>query len=347
MGVYLSAPIKEKESAEEAGGALQLKVGSSSMQGWRQRMEDAHFHHLDFDGNAFFGVFDGHGGPEVSEYVRRHLPDMLRQNESYKGGDYSKALVETYLTLDRKLARREEVTKEIFEISKIKKKEDDERKSRNKEDKSTNDSEDGNPLNAMISLLREMRKGRGEGENANNDGESGQMEEEEEEDESSLKHDCEGVGCTAVSVFMTKDKVICANSGDSRAVLCRGGKAVPLSFDHKPEDEIEFSRITKAGSEVKYGRVDGGLNLSRALGDLQYKKNESLPLEEQAVTPLPDIKIVDRHPEDEFLLMACDGIWEVKENDEAIAFARRLLIDEGLSPKVVCERLMDACLREG
>jgi len=44
--------------------------------------------------------------------------------------------------------------------------------------------------------------------------------------------------------------------------------------------------------------------------------------------------------------MACDGIWEVKENDEAIAFARRLLIDEGLSPKVVCERLMDACLRE-
>jgi len=50
-------------------------------------------------------------------------------------------------------------------------------------------------------------------------------------------------------------------------------------------------------SEVKYGRVDGGLNLSRALGDLQYKKNESLPLEEQAVTPLPDIKIVDRHPE--------------------------------------------------
>lgn len=50
MGVYLSTPIKEKDSAEEQGGPLKLKVGSSSMQGWRQRMEDAHFHHLDVDG---------------------------------------------------------------------------------------------------------------------------------------------------------------------------------------------------------------------------------------------------------------------------------------------------------
>lgn len=47
---------------------------------------------------------------------------------------------------------------------------------------------------------------------------------------------------------MNKEKIICANSGDSRAVLCRDGVAIPLSFDHKPEDEKELSRITKAGS---------------------------------------------------------------------------------------------------
>ena len=58
-----------------------------------------------------------------------------------------------------------------------------------------------------------------------------------------------------------------ANAGDSRCVLCRGGQAVELSFDHKPEDEPEKARIEKAGGKVTGdGRVNGGLNLSRAIG---------------------------------------------------------------------------------
>jgi len=46
-------------------------------------------------------------------------------------------------------------------------------------------------------------------------------------------------GCTANVILITKDKIFCANSGDSRAVLCEDGKAVPLSFDHKPDNEQE------------------------------------------------------------------------------------------------------------
>lgn len=58
-----------------------------------------------------------------------------------------------------------------------------------------------------------------------------------------------------------------ANAGDSRCVLSRAGKAVELSFDHKPEDDSEKSRIEKAGGKVTQdGRVNGGLNLSRAIG---------------------------------------------------------------------------------
>lgn len=58
-----------------------------------------------------------------------------------------------------------------------------------------------------------------------------------------------------------------ANAGDSRCVLCRNGKAVDLSFDHKPEDDLERTRIEKAGGKVTAdGRVNGGLNLSRAIG---------------------------------------------------------------------------------
>lgn len=63
-----------------------------------------------------------------------------------------------------------------------------------------------------------------------------------------------------------------ANAGDSRCVVCRDGKAMDMSFDHKPEDTEELERIRKAGGRVTMdGRVNGGLNLSRAIGDHAYK----------------------------------------------------------------------------
>lgn len=63
-------------------------------------------------------------------------------------------------------------------------------------------------------------------------------------------------------------QLIVANAGDSRCVLSRAGKAIELSFDHKPEDECEKTRIERAGGKVTSdGRVNGGLNLSRAIGE--------------------------------------------------------------------------------
>ena len=82
----------------------------------------------------------------------------------------------------------------------------------------------------------------------------------------------DSIGCTANVVLMEDyKKLYVANAGDSRCVLCRSGKAVALSFDHKPDNDNEKKRIEKAGSTITEGRVDGNLNLSRALGDLKYK----------------------------------------------------------------------------
>lgn len=73
---------------------------------------------------------------------------------------------------------------------------------------------------------------------------------------------------------MTPDKYIVANAGDSRSVLCRSGKAIDLSKDHKPEDKTEEDRIRKAGGTITMGRVNGGLNLTRSFGDFDYKQNK-------------------------------------------------------------------------
>ena len=75
-------------------------------------------------------------------------------------------------------------------------------------------------------------------------------------------------GCTAVVAVLKGRELYVANAGDSRCVLCRGGNAFDMSIDHKPEDPIELDRITIAGGRVTMdGRVNGGLNLSRAIGE--------------------------------------------------------------------------------
>jgi serine/threonine protein phosphatase PrpC len=78
-------------------------------------------------------------------------------------------------------------------------------------------------------------------------------------------------GCTACVAIITKDRIICANSGDSRCVIGRGQNALEMSEDHKPDNFGERKRIEAAGGFVEEGRVRGILSLSRALGDLEYK----------------------------------------------------------------------------
>jgi serine/threonine protein phosphatase PrpC len=154
--------------------------------------------------------------------------------------------------------------------------------------------------------------------------------------------DCSG--CTA-NVIMNEDRkrLVIANSGDSRSVLCRSGKAIELSFDHKPDNEIERNRIEKAGSTITAGRVDGNLNLSRALGDLRYKRKEGISPEEQPITANPDIKVVDQDKADEFIIMGCDGIWEKWDNQQMVDWIKPK-IDTGMSLEKIVEDLLHTLL---
>lgn len=143
-------------------------------------------------------------------------------------------------------------------------------------------------------------------------------------------------GCTANVVLIKGNEIFCANAGDSRCVLSHEGNAINLSEDHKPDNEIERTRILKAGSEIVEGRVDGNLNLSRSLGDLKHKQKAGLLPEEQPITCTPDITRRVIQPGDDFIILACDGIWESKSSQEIIDFVHDRIKDTKLS-KIVEE----------
>ncbi|KAJ9642544.1 Protein phosphatase 2C 2 [Coniosporium tulheliwenetii] len=147
-------------------------------------------------------------------------------------------------------------------------------------------------------------------------------------------------GCTASVGIITKDKIYVANAGDSRSVLGIKGRAKPLSFDHKPQNE---ARICAAGGFVDFGRVNGNLALSRAIGDFEFKKSADLPPEQQIVTAFPDVTVHDITDDDEFLVVACDGIWDCQSSQAVVEFVRR-----GIAAKqelqAICENMMDNCL---
>lgn len=151
-------------------------------------------------------------------------------------------------------------------------------------------------------------------------------------------------GCTAVMALLHNNELYVANAGDSRCVLSRAGKAIEMSFDHKPESDIEYKRIRKAGGSVSSeGRVNGGLNLSRAIGDHSYKENHELDMREQMITALPDIERIELTDDDQFMVIACDGIWNSLTSQEVVDFVnKRITRDSKLSD--ICDQLFHRCL---
>ncbi|KAG0584222.1 hypothetical protein KC19_3G194600 [Ceratodon purpureus] len=129
----------------------------------------------------------------------------------------------------------------------------------------------------------------------------------------------EAVGTTAIVAVVGACQIIVGNCGDSRAVLSRGGIAIPLSVDHKPEREDEMARVEAAGGRVIYWngyRVLGILAMSRAIGDRYLKPY---------VIADPEVKCVKRAADDECLILASDGLWDVMSNEVVCDIARRAL----------------------
>ncbi|PAA78920.1 hypothetical protein BOX15_Mlig025604g1 [Macrostomum lignano] len=154
-------------------------------------------------------------------------------------------------------------------------------------------------------------------------------------------------GSTAVCVLISPSHIFFANCGDSRGVLVRGGSVALATTDHKPVNPGERDRIQKAGGSVMIQRVNGSLAVSRSLGDFEYKNVSNRGPTEQLVSPEPEIFAIDRdQAADQFVVLACDGIWDVMSNEELCNFVlHRTRVSDNLSH--VCNEVVDTCLHKG
>ncbi|KAL6742687.1 hypothetical protein Aduo_015812 [Ancylostoma duodenale] len=159
--------------------------------------------------------------------------------------------------------------------------------------------------------------------------------------------DSDRSGSTAVCAMITPTHIIIANLGDSRAVVSRKDEGSFGTEDHKPYHDKERERIVGAGGSVMIQRINGSLAVSRAFGDFEYKNVPGLEPNKQLVSPEPDVYVLERQKDkDEFLVVACDGIYDVMENEELCRFVEsRLHVCDDLNQ--VCNDVLDACLSKG
>ncbi len=130
-------------------------------------------------------------------------------------------------------------------------------------------------------------------------------------------------GTTCVMVFQVGNRILCGNVGDSRAIMVKGDKAIPLSIDQKPDDPEESKRIRENGGEISQYEEDGeksgpfrvwqkgevypGIAMSRSIGDFVASK----------LGVIPEPKFIDEKidKDTKFIIVASDGIWEFLDND--------------------------------
>jgi len=281
MGGMLDKPKTEKTNEKGEGNGI--RYGVTSMQGWRSNMEDSHTALAKLEGNlkewSFFGVFDGHAGPGVSEHCSEYLLNSIMQEEQFKS-----------LSV-------EPTTENVATIKEAIR----------------------NGFLRLDDVMRTMPK---------------------------VVSGDDKSGTTAVCSLISPKHIYVANCGDSRAVLHRKSGIGFSTEDHKPINPCEKERIQNAGGSVLVQRINGSLAVSRALGDFEYKNVVGMGQCEQLVSPEPELYVEQRTGEDEFLVLACDGVWDVMSNEDVCTYIKHQFtltsdVDE------ITARVIDTCFSKG
>lgn len=344
----LADHVTDKTTVIGESNSGSIRYAASEMKGWRDTMEDSHTlcTEIPVEGSSeclqdhsIFCVYDGHGGGFTSKHAGDNFVRIFSQRKAWK----------KYVTLpkDSDKGRGGVIGMELLKKAlrgTFMALDDDLRTHQIAQNESLLcklSNKDSNPAAEESELLQPLR--------------------------------IERSGSTIVVVLLTPSHVICANAGDSRAILRQGGRVLPLSFDHKPSNVTELERIVSAGGFVKGRRVDGDLAVSRGLGDFVFKSEESLPPHKQRVIAEPEFVTYPRdHTKDEFIVLACDGksllsrgnfvlfagssshfscasstgIWDVLSNPECSNLVQEILDEGEMDLGLICEEVLDTCLEK-
>lgn len=309
---------------------LSFRVGVSENKNpkYRRTMEDVHTYVANFCERldwGYFAVFDGHAGKQTARWAGSNLHNLLYES-IMKGnnGDLRDHLNESFLKADEEISRMDDVgssgcTAAVAVL-------------RWEEEVEEAESElEGDVSNGDVRVEENA-----EGENSEVEDEEEEEEEKEEEEAAQFRVHSEETGIRETQnrlfdfVPGRKHKRILytANVGDSRIVLNRGhGRYQRLSYEHKGTDRSEIKRIHRQGGIVLSGRVNGVLAVSRSLGDVYLK---------EYVLGAPYTTMTEITPDDRQLIIACDGLWDVCDDETAVRMIDGIR-DSDRAAKVLCE----------
>lgn len=322
--------VTKKETERGESTFMNIKYAVSGMKGFRVTMEDQHIHQIGIplqgrsstlEDHAVFAVFDGHGGSFASGFLKDNFIDTLSRSDDLakyallpQTGRSSRADANGTSLLKKALSKTFlQLDESLYSVQK--------NETPYKESAAVN-SASNQEVDQKGSLAATSSK------------------------KNVSFSVIDKSGSTAVVVLITPSHIICANTGDSRAVLRRKGNTLPLSFDHKPSELPERLRITSAGGYVKGRRVDGDLAVSRAFGDFHFKDMNGDPKKRKhKVAVVPEIIMYPRdHDNDEFIVMACDGVWDVASNKQCTDFVQLMVTEGETDLGYICEETLDTCL---
>jgi len=316
---YLAKPDLTKNTKIFKHGSLCGAV--CEMKGWREYMEDYHAVLNDPEGKSplLLGIFDGHNGGEVAAYCKNHILTEIQKHSAFK-----EQLAEEHRKgKERRRQGRNSRTSE-----------------KNPPPEAANPEDCGKDTPTAEGMARRCTSHTFEESQSNNKSPTGFQKAAEqvflETDRKLRKAIKQDAGSTALVVAITSEQLQCASVGDSRCILSRSGRQLPLSVDHKPSRKAERRRILNAGGFVDDSDPDTcrvgcpsvlmSMAMSRSIGDFDFKFQAQLPPDKQIVTCIPDVVSRERKEADTFLVLASDGIWDVFSNIEMI-----LTLDELVS----------------
>jgi len=314
------------------------QVGVSEDKGTRRYMEDSHSFVVDYAGvrgQGFFAVFDGHAGKHAAEWCGAHFHEFLLESlHSSPDKNVPDILNQTFHSVDSQLSKMcEESDGKIHSgctaVTAFLRIEDADGKQtflptlptldrtespdEDVESAHTSGSESPNAKKSRSKIYNGGSRIKKALKSLSGSTPSGMTTPRSQSPsaESGTQH---ANGVTIVIPPQGSRRVLySANAGDARGVLCRAGKAVRLTYDHKGSDKQEAKRITDAGGFVMSGRVNGVLAVTRSLGDSSMK---------DFVVGSPYTTETELCEEDEFLILACDGLWDVTGDQQAVELIR-------------------------